>query len=55
MWKIEVLVRRNCKILILLKDDPESEHDMTRGSVEVYDDAEYEKWLKVLELLNNNN
>ena len=55
MWKIEVIQRRRSRILVFYKEDGVEEHDSTRGSLEVYDDTEYEKCLKALEVLNNNN
>lgn len=52
MWKIEVLPRKRYKILVFIKEDNEVDRDATRGSIEVYDDEEYKKWLKALEVLN---
>lgn len=52
MWKIEVMQRRNYKILIFMREDNAEGYEITRGSIEVYDDEEYKKWLKALEVLN---
>lgn len=52
MWKIEVIQRRNFKILVFMREDDAADHEITRGSIEVYDDEEYKKWLKALEVLN---